>query len=117
MPISGSTVAHGLGNAGLASFAKHVSEEVARDGITVNVVHPHITRTGRFPARMALRARALGVTEAEAEASLAAEIPLGRILEMDDLVPLIVFMASPLTAGITGQSLAVDGGALRGIVF
>ncbi len=37
----------GLGNSSLANFSKYLAEEAAPDGILVNLVHPHVTRTSR----------------------------------------------------------------------
>lgn len=84
----------GLGNAALANFAKHLSDEVAPHQILVNVVHPSFTRTDRFPSRLAARAQELGVSQAEAEASFAAEVPIGRIIEPADIASLVPFLAS-----------------------
>ena len=117
LPSAGSGLPQGLGNSALANFSKHLAEEVAGDGILVNIVHPHSTRTGRHPDRVARRAAAKGITAAEAEAEIAAQFPIGRIVEPEDIAPLVLLLASPLAAGITGQSIAVDGGALRGIAY
>jgi 3-oxoacyl-[acyl-carrier protein] reductase len=116
-PEAGSGFPQGMGNAALANFAKYLSEEAAVDGILVNVVHPHITRTDRHPDRIASRARHLGVSEAEAEADLVKGIPIGRVIEVSDIVPLVLFLASPLAGAITGQAIAVDGGALRDVRY
>ena len=117
LPSSGSGLPQGLGNAALANFSKHLAEEVAGENILVNIVHPHLTRTGRHPERVKRRAEALGVTPAEAEAAIAAQFPIGRIVEPADIVPLVLLLASPLAGAITGQSITVDGGALRGIAY
>lgn len=117
LPSAGSGLPQGLGNSALANFSKHLAEEVAGDGILVNIVHPHSTRTGRHPDRVARRAAAKGITEAEAEAEIAAQFPIGRVVEPEDIAPLVLLLASPLAAAITGQSITVDGGALRGIAY
>ena len=46
----GGGFASGLGNAFVANFAKRLSADVAPDGITVNVIHPGVTKTDRHPA-------------------------------------------------------------------
>ena len=51
------------------------------------------------------------------EAELAAKSPIGRLLEPADIVPLVLLFASPLSAGTTGQSIVVDGGALRTVAY
>ncbi len=116
-PSNGSGLPQGLGNSALCNFVKHLSEEVAADQILVNVVHPHLTRTGRHPDRVANRAAAQGISVAEAEAQIAANFPIGRVIETDDIAPLVLLLASRLSGAITGQSITIDGGALRGVAY
>lgn len=114
---AGATLPSGLGNSALCNFVRHLSDEVARDGITVNVVHPYFTKTDRYPERVAARSRQRGISPAEAEASFAAEFPIGRVVEPSDIAPLVLFLASPHASAITGQAIAVDGGAVRWVAY
>ncbi len=107
----------GLGNAALANFVKQFSYEVAADGVTVNIVHPPFTKTDRYPARLEARAKKLGVSLEEAEASFTANFPIGRIVEPEDIAPAILFLASPHASAITGQALAVDGGSTPYVAY
>ena len=84
----------GMGNAALVNFAKHLSEEVGPEQILVNVVHPSFCKTDRYPERLAARAKARGITLAEAEASFAAQFAIRRIVEPADIAPW-PFLASP----------------------
>ncbi len=108
-----SALPQGLGNAALSNFCKYLSDEVAPDRITVNIVHPHTMYT----ARMVERALSIGEDEASVIERMTARIPLGRLITADDVVGIVLFLASPLASAITGQSIAVDGGALRGVVY
>ena len=110
-------MAQGLGNSALANFSKNLSEEAAADGISVNIIHPHLTRTDRHAQRVAWHAKKYSVTEREAEAQIAAQFPIGRVLEASDVTPLVLLLASPLSAATTGQAIAVDGGALRAVNY
>lgn len=116
-PGAGSGLAQGLGNAALANFVKYLAEETAADGIVVNIVHPGLTRTDRHAARMERQAATRNVSVADVEAETASHVPIGRIVEPKDIVPLVLLLASPLAAGITAQAIAVDGGAARGIQY
>jgi len=106
-----------LGNSAITAFVKQLSNMVAANGITANVVHPPFTKTDRYPARRAALAKQLGISESEADARYAAQFPIGRIVEPSDIAPMVLFLASPHASAITGQSIAVDGGATPGIFY
>lgn len=107
----------GLGNASLANFAKHLSNEMAKDRVLVNVVHPGMVKTDRFPKLVRTRAAKRGLTVAEAEAELTAGVPIGRVVEPADVAALVVFLSSSLAGAITGQAIAVDGGANPQVIY
>jgi 3-oxoacyl-[acyl-carrier protein] reductase len=113
----GGGFASGLGNAFVANFAKRLSADVAPDGITVNVIHPGVTKTDRHPPRIEALAARLGVSYGEAEAARDAEVPIGRMVEAGDVAAVAVFFASPLCGAVTGQTIAVDGGATPCVVY
>jgi NAD(P)-dependent dehydrogenase (short-subunit alcohol dehydrogenase family) len=50
------------------------------------------------------------VTEEEAEARLAAIIPLRRAVDPDEIASTVAFLCSPLARSITGVTVPVDGG-------
>lgn len=88
--------------AGIVGFSRALALEVASYGITVNVVAPGIVDTAQSRQEL----------DDAAFASLAREIPLGRIGTPEDIVGAVLFFASDLAAWITGQTLAVNGGRL-----
>jgi len=112
-----SALPQGIGNASLANFTKYLAEEVAPDRILVNIVHPHSMHTPRRAARIRQRALDSGKSESQLEEELAAQIPIGRLIVPEDVAPLVLFLASPWASAITGQAIAVDGGALRNVVY
>ena len=87
------------------SFSKSVAREVARYGITVNVVCPGPTDTPLIRGM----ADELGSGEQFIEA-LTRAIPMRRLATADDIAPAIVFLASDGARFITGQTLSVSGG-------
>jgi len=105
-------------NAAIINFTKVLSDEVAKDGITVNAIHP-VTRgstrggTERDGAtlRDEERARAENISLEELTAQSIrrfAERP-GPHAEAEDSGNLILFLASDKSAAITGQTLSVMG--------
>ena len=87
------------------SFSKSVAREVARYGITVNVVCPGPTDTPLIRAM----ADELGSGERFVDA-LTKAIPMRRLATADDVAPAIAFLASDDAGFITGQTLSVSGG-------
>ena len=57
------------------------------------------------------RARDEGVSVESMLAETAKEMPLGRIIEPDDIANTVLFFCSSLAEMVTGQSIAVDGGS------
>ncbi len=87
------------------SFSKSVAREVAKHGITVNVVCPGPTDTPLIRGM----ADELGSGERFVDA-LTRAIPMRRLAEPDDVAPAIAFLASDDASFITGQVLSVSGG-------
>ena len=88
--------------AGIVGFSKTLAREVARYGITVNVVCPGPTNTPLF--------QEISGGNEKLAASLKQAIPLGRLGEPEDLAGAVAFLASDDAAFITGQTLSVSGG-------
>lgn len=99
-PLKNLTTSNGL-RAGLSGLCKSLSTEVASYGITVNVLLPGYTNTDRL--------KELNLSE-ETVKSL---VPMGRLGQPQELADLVTFLASDRAGYITGQCIAVDGGALR----
>ncbi|HWE34057.1 MAG TPA: 3-oxoacyl-ACP reductase family protein [Solirubrobacteraceae bacterium] len=85
--------------AGVVAFSKTLAREVAKHGVTVNVVCPGPTDTALL-ATMGERTRD----------ALARAVPLRRIGTPQDIAPAVAFLASDGAAFITGQTLSVSGG-------
>jgi 2-hydroxycyclohexanecarboxyl-CoA dehydrogenase len=90
---------------GIIAFSKTVAREVARQGITVNVVCPGPTDT---PILRGF----LGEGEAGKKVydALVRAIPMKRVGQPDDIPGIVAFLASDEAAFITGQVISVSGG-------
>jgi NAD(P)-dependent dehydrogenase (short-subunit alcohol dehydrogenase family) len=101
-------------NAMTASMAK----AVAADGITVNAVSPGTIRSSTLEDRFREVAKERGFGDRDtpweeierAVLPLFAQVPLGRVGELDEIANAIAFLASPAAGYITGINLRIDGG-------
>lgn len=85
--------------AGLIAITKTLAKEVARLGITVNVVAPGLIDSGM----------AEGITDKRKE-ELLSNIPLGRLGKTDEVAELVQFLSGEKARYITGQTFIIDGG-------
>jgi 3-oxoacyl-[acyl-carrier protein] reductase len=93
-------------------WAKGLSRQVARDGITVNCVSPGFLLTEQIVGHFF---ETVLPTEEDREKFLETEIPAGYFGEASDAADLIVFLCSPRARYITGQRIYVNGGHNRSI--
>jgi 3-oxoacyl-[acyl-carrier protein] reductase len=91
----------------LVSTLKTLSNDVARDGITINCV-----ATGRVATDRLLQ---LYGSEDEMRRAAEREMPIGRVAAPSEFAPLVAFLCSEPARYITGQTIAIDGGLIRGI--
>jgi NAD(P)-dependent dehydrogenase (short-subunit alcohol dehydrogenase family) len=106
-----STPSGSIRNVAVAALTKTLADELGPAGVNVTVVHPGLTATERTPAMIARYAAANGSTEAEAEASLAAGVSVGRIITAAEVADVVAFLASPRSVAINGDAIAAGGGA------
>ena len=95
-------VSGSIRNAGIVALTKTLADELGAHGVTVNAVHPGLTRTDQHDGT---------VTPSEEQlAAAASRIVIGRVVTADEAAAVVAFLASPVAAAITGESLAVSGG-------
>ncbi|MFL5868582.1 MAG: SDR family NAD(P)-dependent oxidoreductase [Thermoleophilaceae bacterium] len=88
---------------GVIAFTKTIAREVARSGVTANVVCPGPTKTA-FLDRIA------GEGGERLVESLERAVPMRRLGEPEDVAAAVAFLASEEAGYITGQTLSVSGG-------
>ncbi len=99
----------------LVGWSKTLAAEVARDGVTVNVVVPGRVATDRIKALDAARAQREGRTIEEVERDSTRSIPVGRYGRPDEYANAVTFLAGAGASYITGSIVRVDGGLIPGI--
>lgn len=112
-PIDGLILSN-TARAGVIGFAKTVSNEFARDNILVNNVCPGRILTDRIIHLAEERAKRDKKNLEDMIYSMEQDIPIGRIGKPEELADLVVFLASERASYVTGTTIQVDGGVVKG---
>ena len=99
--------------AGVSSFTKAISTELAANNITVNVICPGGVLTERLKSLIEDRTIRENRSYEEILNESQASIPANRFASSKEIADTILFLTSEKGSYITGVSLAVDGGLLR----
>ena len=111
------TNSNGVTNSSVSNIAKNLSDQFAPDGILDNCIHPGTTRTPRQTMVLERQAKDANTSVEEAERVAVSKIPIGRMVESKDIADLVLFLVSDLAGAITGQTIAVEGGAGPGMHY
>jgi 3-oxoacyl-[acyl-carrier protein] reductase len=101
--------------ASLVGWSKTLAREVAKDGITCNIVVPGRIATARVAALNKARAEREGRTEEAVAAETITNIPVGRFGKPEEFGDLVAFLASERTAYMTGSIFRIEGGMIPSI--
>ena len=114
-PIKGLVLSNSI-RAGVVGLSKTLANELGPDGIRVNVVCPGYTATDRMTELMTARAEREGKSYDEIAAVFHDSVPLGSFGEPSDIARMVAFLASDAAGYVTGVTVQVDGGAVRGLL-
>lgn len=101
--------------AAVSGLVKSLANEYAQDNVLVTNACPGYTQTARLDQLAEKIAHAEGVTPDQIRQRWASQIPLKRLGQPEEFASLVVFLASERSSYITGASIAVDGGFVKGI--
>jgi NAD(P)-dependent dehydrogenase (short-subunit alcohol dehydrogenase family) len=89
----------------LLNMARAAALDLAREGVRVNAVCPGVTLTPLLEGRLATIPNG-----DEVLAAYARKHPIGRVLRPEDIAAAIAYLTAPVSSGVTGIALPVDGG-------
>ncbi|MEZ6243221.1 MAG: SDR family oxidoreductase [Phycisphaerales bacterium] len=113
-PIPGLGVSNTTRGA-VASWAKTLAGELAKDNITVNNVLPGFTDTARLEQLFRAKADKTGKTYEQVRDEAIAGIPAGRLGLPEEIAAAVAFLATPAAAYINGINIPVDGGRTQSL--
>ena len=113
-PIPNLALSNGIRSA-VVGWSKTLANEVATDGITVNVVMPGRIHTTRVDELDAAAAKRTDTEIAEVAAKSRATIPTGRYGKPEEFADVVTFLASERAGYVTGSKIRIDGGSIKSI--
>ena len=114
-PIDNLLISNTL-RAGLTGFAKSISNDLAKHGLTINTVAPGYTETERLVHLAEVESKASGKSVQDIYAGWTANVPAGRLGKPEELAALIAFLTSEKAAYINGTTIQIDGGYIKGLL-
>jgi 3-oxoacyl-[acyl-carrier protein] reductase len=102
-------------NAAILAMAKAFAEQGIEDGVQVNSIIPGAVMTGRRRSFMEKWAPAHGMTVEEAMKEFPEKVGISRYGKPEEIAELLAFMVSPGAKWMTGTSVRMDGGEVKGI--
>lgn len=97
----------------VVGLTRCVALENAKHGINVNAICPGIVETDII-RNAAAKMTTAGMVEGEFKQRIEAQIPMGRMLQADEVANIAIYLASNESDGMTGQTITISGGMRMG---
>lgn len=102
-------------NAAIIALAKAFAEQGIKDGVQVNSVVPGAVMTGRRQSFFEKWAPAHNLTVKEAIKKFPEEAGISRLGKPEEIADLMAYLVSPAAKWMTGTSVRIDGGEIKGV--
>lgn len=99
----------------MAGFVKTLSQEIALSGVTANILAPGFHATAAIERLITKKSEQTGLDEDEIRKQFTKDAPVGTMGDPSDLASLAVWLLSPYSRFITGQTITHDGGLTKGL--
>lgn len=99
----------------VVGFVKSLSQDLLRNGITMNVIAPGYHDTAAMQRLFIKKSTLTGVSMQEAKSAFIQHVPAGRMGKSAELAKLALWLLSPYSAYVSGQTISHDGGLVKGI--
>ncbi|HMM10850.1 MAG TPA: SDR family oxidoreductase [Bacteroidales bacterium] len=99
----------------VVGFAKSLAREMASKGVTANVLAPGYHNTPAMQRLYRKKADMTGMSIGEAKQQFERQIPTGALAGPEAIASLALWLLSPLSFYVTGQTISHDGGIVHGI--
>ena len=109
-----SNAAYAASKGAVLAFTYQAASSLASHDISVNAICPGAAETEMFAGVRRPRAESSGQSYEETTLATLAGVPLGRLVDPQDIARLVVFLAGPGGHNVTGQTINIDGGVLMG---
>lgn len=100
----------------VVAMVKTLSTEIAKSGVTLNIMGPGSHNTPAIDRLYLKKSEQTGIPFEEVKKNAIQQIPVGVLGLANDFASLAVWLLSPVSRFITGQTITVDGGAVKGIM-
>lgn len=96
-------------------FAKTFAQEISKSGVTLNILAPGAHDTPAITRLHVKKSEQTGISVEEVRKQGTEQMPTGALGNAADFASLAVWLLSPASKFITGQTISVDGGTIKSI--
>lgn len=100
----------------VVGMVKTLSQEIAKSGVTLNILGPGSHNTPAVDRIYHKKSEQTGLPFDEVKEKAIAQIPVGALGEASDFASLALWLLSPMSRYITGETITVDGGAVKSML-